>query len=81
MRRRSVSAAVRSDVSIDVYRAAEAKLAQAIDDPDTPRAVLPHLARELRQTRTLIDALMRIQAKGDSLDELAARREARLSSG
>jgi len=48
-------------------------------DAETPPAAKAALARELRMTQAAIDVACAHDVQGDDLDELAARREARLS--
>ena len=78
-RRRSLLQAVNSGTSVEVLRASERQMAKAMADPETPPAALAALARELRMTRAAIDAAGHTTTQGDDLDDLAARREARLA--
>jgi hypothetical protein len=55
-------------------------LADALDDPNTEPSALAGIARELRLTLAAVEA-SGTQTKGDKLDDLAARRKARLKSG
>jgi hypothetical protein len=79
VRRRSLLGAVRSDESLEVLRACRLEMARAMVDPETSPSALAALARELRMTQAAIDALVGRVTEGDEIDDLRARREARLS--
>jgi len=72
-------AAARDGDSLELLRASLRSMAKAMSHADTPPAAKAALARELRMTQGAIDAACAGEAQGDDLDELAARREARLS--
>jgi ribosomal protein S9 len=80
VRRRNVLTAVKGGgVSVEVLEASRLQMAKAMVDPETPPAALAALARELRMTQAAIDAVAGRVTEGDEIDELTARREARLS--
>jgi hypothetical protein len=77
--RRGLLGAVKGDVSLEVLRALRLEMAKAMVDPETSPAAKAALARELRMTQGAIDSAVGHVTVGDDLDELATRREARLS--
>lgn len=71
----SVSRATQSGEGLEAIRV---ELARRMDDPNLEARDLPALAREYRILTAVIDAQGGM-AKGDGLDELAARRKSRRS--
>jgi hypothetical protein len=66
--------------SPEELRATARVLKAALHDPDTPARDLGPLARELRMTLGALEAA-RPAHKDDRLDEIAAKRKARLGPG